>query len=120
MPSSKIHICNIALASLGAQSIRSFDEDNKAARMCDTFFDSTRDYLLSKFDWPFARAMAKLQAIDTSAETLPPGYTAYGLPNDCRTPRDILPPGSRQSWELIGDRIYTEVAGDIFLQYTST
>ena len=54
-PKSKIGICNLALAHLGADSIRSFEETNKRARMADVFFDQVRDYLLSKFDWPFFR-----------------------------------------------------------------
>jgi len=119
MPYSKIHICNIALALCGTDSIRSFDENNKKSRLSDIFFDSSRDYLLTKFDWPFARSLAKLNQLDISSETLPEGFAAYQIPSDCRNPRDIWPPGSKTSWEVYGDRIHTPEQDEVFLIYTS-
>lgn len=117
---SKISICNLALASLGAAPIRSFDEDNKRARMCDVFFDSTRDYLLSKFDWPFARKLIELTPL---ADTIAPeGMYAYGMPSDCKTPRDLEPPGSRQPWEVMGRVFYCNIPPEaseiVVLRYT--
>lgn len=108
MSVSKIGICNIALAMLGAESIRSFDENNKRARMSDVFFDSTRDYLLTKFDWPFARKLAELQPLDadTMGVTVPLGYYLYQLPYDCKTPRDVLPSGSRNEWSIMSNMLY--------------
>jgi hypothetical protein len=101
MADSKIHICNLALASLGAGPIRSFDENNKRARMCDTFFDSTKNYLLSKFDWPFARGFQKVQPLAT--QDWPDGLVAYGLPSDCKRMNDLHPKGSRDYWEIYGN-----------------
>lgn len=119
---SKIEICNVALAMLGADSIRSFDENNKRARMADVFFDFTRDYLLSKFDWPFARKFAKLQPLSTDEMTVPEGKQPYQLPNDCHTPRDIHPPGSKDPWSVMGKVLYCNTLsgeGDVFLYYTA-
>ena len=123
MTVSKIGICNIALAMLGADSIRAFDENNKRSRLCDVFFESTRDYLLSKFDWPFARKLVELMPLDPVAMkiTVPSGQYAYQLPADCKTPRDILPRGSRTSWAVYGQMVYCNIVPSseaVILRYT--
>lgn len=120
MPYSEVQICNIALASVGAESILSLTEENKRARMCANFFDITRDYLLSKFDWPFARAYKELNALDPGSleVDVPINVNVYQLPSDCKTPRDIDPPGSRDPWYVAKNRLYTSKTGDIFLRYT--
>jgi hypothetical protein len=119
---SKIEICNLALASVGADSIRSFDENNKRARMCDVFFDSTRDYLLSKFDWNFARKLEKLNKVIDDTLVVPTGYFVYQLPYDCKMPIELLPEGSRDKWYINGDKLYCQYDSeeyDVILAYTS-
>ena len=61
---SKIGICNLALAAIGEDSIRDFADGNKRARMCDVFYETTRDYLLGQFDWAFARRQQALQQLN--------------------------------------------------------
>lgn len=122
MTLSKVEICNVALSMLGADPIRSFDENNKRARMADVFFDFTRDYLLAKFDWPFARKFVKLQPLNTDNMVVPEGKQPYKLPNDCHTARDVHPPGTNIPWHVMGIDLYvdcTDAAGDIYLYYTS-
>jgi len=122
MAYSKIDICNSALAMLGADLLRSFDENNKRARMCFVFFDMTRDYLLSKFDWPFARAFRKLQLLDVTSMTVPEGWYPFKLPSDCRNPRELHPPGSKDPWRIMGSVLYCKRTGiggdDAYLYYT--
>ena len=118
MATSKIEICNLALAACGADSIRSFDETNKRARMCSTFYEIQRVYLISRFDWPFARKFKRLQQLDIDSDDLPLGNYAYALPNDCLTPRDIWPKGSRDFWEVFGNQLYTELSS-VALYYTT-
>ena len=119
MANSKVSICNITLALLGADAIRSFDENNKRARMSDVFYESSRDYLLSKFDWPFAKKFVQLQEVVPSGYSAPEGLCIYQLPGDCKTPRDIHPKGSRQDWEVFGDKIYTTLTEGVWLYYTA-
>ena len=122
MSLSKVEICNVALAMLGADAIRSFDENNKRARMADVFFDFTRDYLLAKFDWPFARKYAKLQPLSTENLTVPSGQYPYQLPADCHTARDLAPPGTNATWHVMGEALYCPTApgeGEVNLYYTS-
>ncbi len=120
MPNSKISICNLALASLGEDSIRSFDEDNKRARMCDGFYEQAKDYLLSKFDWPFARKLKELKEVVLPDEEIPDGEYAYQLPADCKTPRDLYPAGSRDYWRIAGRVMFCRKSpeDDIRLYYT--
>lgn len=121
MAQSKIGICNTALAMLGAAAIRDFEEDNKRARMCDVFYESVRDYLLSRYDWPFARRYLKLQPLDEDVEDTPENLHGYQLPSDCRTPRDIAPPGSRIKWQIFGTSLYCRIPPEspVYLYYTS-
>lgn len=125
MSVSKIEICNIALAMLGADAIRSFDEKNKRARMADVFFDFTRDYLLSKFDWPFAKKFVELKPMDDTQvirEDVPEGMFRYKLPSDCHTPRDLSPKGSKDMWFIMGSAMYCSIDPDsgskVYLYYT--
>ncbi len=106
MITSKIGICNQALAALGEDSIRDFADGNKRARMCDVFYEVTRDYLLSQFDWPFARKQIELQKLAVPQDWVPEGIYAYGLPADCHHPLDIWPEGSMQSFEIRGEELY--------------
>jgi hypothetical protein len=126
MAVSKVEICNIGLGMLGADSIRSFEENNKRARMADTFFDFTRDYLLSKFDWPFAKKYMKLQPLAASKDREDPeGWNPYQIPNDCHAPRDLAPKGSKTPWFVMGNVLYCTIpldddgASQVYLYYTS-
>ena len=108
MASSEIEICNLALASVGESSIRSFDETNSRARMCKTFYNAMRDYLLSRFDWPFARRYKKLTEIDPESVDIPDGYRAFGIPSDCIAVRDIFPLVAKRYWVVSGSSLYVK------------
>lgn len=118
MAYSKIGICNISLAMLGAESIRAFNEPNKRARMCDVFYDVSVTFLLSNHDWSFARKYSKLNALDLEPEEIPFGNCGFQLPSDCLTPRSIDPPGSRTKWQISGRVLFTDQTS-VGLHYTS-
>jgi len=107
MSYSQVSISNLALATIGEASIRDFNENNIRARMCQNFFGPTRDYLLAKFDWPFARAYKKLSEKVLPEDQQLDGRFAYGIPDDCRTVRGLESRSGRESWEVIGDYIIT-------------
>ena len=112
----------MALALLGAQSIYSVNDQNKRAKMADRFYDMSRDYLLTRFDWPFARKIAQIQPVAEGEIDLPTGNYAYKLPADCRAPRDFYPPGSDDYWYVISDYFVCLIPGgsqDIFITYTA-
>lgn len=108
MTTSKIGICNQALAAIGEDSIRDFSDGNKRARMCDVFYDVTRDYILSQFDWPFARRQKVLQKLAEPQDWTPDGVYSYALPVDCHQPLDLWPEGSMQNFEVRGEELYCE------------
>jgi hypothetical protein len=117
MAISEIGICNNALALLGASAIRSFDEDNKRARLCKNLYDVSRDFLLRSYDWPFARSFAKLQKIDTEDIEVPPGMNLFGLPASYVRILDVYPRGSKTPWEIIG-RYLCSPMEDVRVYYT--
>lgn len=118
MAYSEVDICNHALGLLGADAIRSFDENNKRARQCKKFYDATRDYLYALFDWPFARGFKNLNELDLSAEDVPEGEQGFQLPHDCMVPRDIHPRGNPVAWTISKDRLFTKVS-TVGLYYTT-
>jgi len=119
-PYAKIDICNLALASIGADLIRSFDDKNKRARMCDVFYDFTLRFLLGKHDWAFARGYATLKEIDLEEfdSEVPAGQRAFLLPVDCARIQSMLPEGSVNQWEVFGRYLYTPYQGTVRVKYT--
>jgi len=87
--------------------------------MCDVFFDTCRDLLLSKFDWPFARRYKKLQLLDATNMVVPEGEYVYQLPEDCRTPWVIQKRGNDTPWCVMGSQLYCKLGNDVYLYYTA-
>jgi len=101
---------------LGAKSIRSFDEDNTRARLCDVFYDHVKWYCLTKFDWSCARAFAILK--ENINVEVPEGLHAYALPANCAAVRDLAPRGSRDKWEVIGTSLFCFKVSEVGIYYT--
>lgn len=120
MAFSEISICNLALTMLGADSIRTFDENNKRARLCQNMYEASRDFLLAEYDWSFARKITKLQQLDPASYNIaiPEGHYLYALPSDCMTPRDIHPKELHLPWELYGPGIISAV-DPMYLYYST-
>jgi len=119
MAYTEVEVSNVALATIGENSIVSFDDDNKRARMCKRFYDFTRDYMLAHFDWAFARRFKMLQRVNLPADEVPPGLYAFGLPGDLSLARTLWPYGSRDKWEVFGKYLYAARSENVGLYYTS-
>jgi len=117
MAYSKIEICNIALAMLGEDAIRSFDDGNTRAKQCEVFYESVKGNLLTRFDWNFARKIAKLQRVEDTI--LPDWIYAYKIPADCKIIRELYPRGSRQWWEVVGGEFHCRLPEEVYVYYTS-
>jgi len=117
---SKVVICNLALASLGEDAIRDFSEGNTRARMCEVFYETSRDYLLGQFDWPFARRQQKLAMLSTPPDWTSDGTYCYALPADCFAPINLWPEGSRHNYEIRGKNLYCQRGEDqdVVLMYS--
>ncbi len=123
MLNSKIGICNLALAAIGEDAIRDFDEGNKRARMCDRFYEATRDYILAQFSWPFAARRQALQQLAEASNWIPENTFPYALPSDCHQPLDLYPEGNSGSWEVMGREFYCYLDNkiedlEVILSYT--
>lgn len=117
MAMSKIEICNLAFARLGADFIRSFDENNKRARMADVFFEPVKQHLLTKIDWPFAKKFSALQQL--VGVEVPEGFYAYALPSDNLVVRYVHPRELKVSWTLQGNALVCQLSENVQVYYTA-
>lgn len=113
---SETEIVNLALSMLGADSIRSFDEKNKRARLSKNLFNFSRDHILSQIEWTFANGYKELLEVVLDTD-VPTGLKPYQLPEDCIVPNDIDPKGSETYWEVKGSILYT-AKSPVKLYYT--
>lgn len=89
MPTSKVQICNLALANLGKPSIQSLTDTTSAeAIACNQVYDLTLKAMLELAEWNFAMKEYTLVEVDdvTSTEF---DYV-YAYPADCLSARDII------------------------------
>ncbi len=105
---SVIQICNIALLRIGsARTINSLSEQSKQADVCNVFYESSRDTVLSDFDWNFASKRVVLADLDTPSTDW---HFAYRYPTDCMRIIEIMVPGVRYPTPAM--RIPFEVGSD--------
>ena len=77
---TEVSICSNALRKLGDDPITSLTEDTERARLCNSFYESSRDSLLRSHPWNFAITRATLAQLSTT-----PAYGfayQYALPTD--------------------------------------
>lgn len=77
---TEVSICSNALRKLGDDPITSLTEDTERARLCNAFYESSRDSLLRSHPWNFAITRATLTQLSTT-----PAYGfayQYALPTD--------------------------------------
>lgn len=81
---TKIDICNIALGLIGTSFIKSFEEKSKEALVCKQYYDNCKDKLLSRYDWSFARKIAKLAKVVNEDKSLTQNIfkNVFQLPTD--------------------------------------
>ena len=77
---SDVAICNTALNRLGANTITSFTENSKEARLCNSEYSGIRDQVLRAHPWNCAISRATL-AQDSDAPSFGFAYQ-YTLPTD--------------------------------------
>lgn len=113
MATSKIDICNSALAKLGVEPISSFSETSKASKLCKLQYDKVRKKILRGHLWNFAIKRTNLAKL---AQVPLFGYGAYfQLPADCIMP---LTTNQEIDFEEEGRTLLMDAASCI-LQYIS-
>lgn len=81
MAYSDVDVVNYGLTLLGDLRITSLSDDTKQAREAKAIFNMTRDRLLGRYDWSFAKTRTKLSPLSTS-----PAFqftNQFQLPVDC-------------------------------------
>lgn len=116
---SKVHICNMALLTIGTRSISSLDERTPEAVYCTQHYDLALEEVLRDHPWNFAQTRLKL------AETvLPKDWArefshAYAYPSDCLHLHTIITEGGRKSQAFTvaqhggQDLILTDIAAPV-------
>jgi hypothetical protein len=124
MSHSKVEVCNIALARIGAsQTIADIDEESESAAACALFFDICLEATLRDWAWPFANRTADLAQV-AAAPNSDWGYS-YRLPVDCvrairiRTGdrNDTVPPPFEATTDSSGGLLFCDLEA-VELQYT--
>lgn len=67
MAQSDVQICNIALGRIGVSKAVADIETPEASvegRMCNRFYEPTRDRVLQSFNWPFAKSYEQIALIE--------------------------------------------------------
>lgn len=112
MAVSEVEICNLALASISEDSIATLGSSNKRERLCKASYLPTIRFVLSRFDWPFARSFARLNKVAEPDTYVPEGKALYVLPANCIRPICILPDSAATVWEQVGGYILTYNNGE--------
>lgn len=111
---SKVDICNLALANIGADYIQSLSEDSREAKECNRFYDLTRRMLLQASHWTFASKRQGLAELTNDWEERY-GYK-YSLPSDMIKLRRVIPAADplydRASvpYEIKGQSLYCDIS----------
>lgn len=121
---SETEICNRALSRIGTRStIASLSEASNEAEQCNLIYESTRDEVLSKAFWNFAKRTGTLSLLKSapgtptnptgatawsSAYPAPPWLYEYAYPSDCLQFRYIIP---QIDTGIIGTPIFSSVTG---------
>lgn len=81
MATSKVEICNSALAKIGAQGISDLSDASPAAFLCNQLYDTLRKEVLRSHPWNFA---IKRQSLTVSPTAPVWGFArAFPLPANC-------------------------------------
>lgn len=79
---SDINICNMALGNIGAAPIVSFSDESQAARICSSYYEHVRKYLLSSYSWSFNRRYVRLVPLPKGEEFEDEPVFLYAYPTE--------------------------------------
>lgn len=80
MASSEVELCNMALDSLGQESILALTDDSNQARACNSRYETARDAVLRAHRWNCATKRAALTELSTAPTW---GFNrAFQIPSD--------------------------------------
>ncbi len=112
-----LKIVNKALSKLGVREIASISDDEEAARVADSVYETTRDFELSTYQWAFA---IKRDSLTADEATPAFGFNfQYSLPEDFLRLEGIYNPGGFDcdAYEIEGNKILTDIQGPLLIRY---
>lgn len=119
---SKINICNLALAQLGQSPISSLEQENEKARRLNLFYAPVRDEVLRTHNWAFAGVQARLVLLEEGADSQ--GRFVYKYPTDALFIRGVFDENHRRlEFEEyfrpdLHSRVLLVPAAQAYVQYT--
>lgn len=114
---SEVAICNMALHRVGGSSIADLDEDTKAGRVCNAFYDHARDFVLASYPWKCIMKRARAAQL-TSSPAFEYDYS-YQVPSDCLgwiRCGDAYGFNDEIDFVVEGDKIHTDET-ELYIQY---
>ena len=113
MGTTKVNICNSALAKVGATRISSLDDDKKQARLCKELYTIITQQMIESHPWNFAISRVEVAAV-VAAPAFGFSYQ-FQVPSDCLRilnlqddfSDDTVSQGSFYNWKREGDKILT-------------
>jgi hypothetical protein len=118
LAASDVQICNLALLRMGEkQQVGDLGDNSTPAKACSVLYPMTRDTLLAKTDWHWAR---KHSVLGLLAYARSGWQFAYGLPTDlvkcCYVSNGVRPGGSIGGASMT---LFSNVAGSYASNYFS-
>jgi hypothetical protein len=109
-------MCNMALIKLGAQVITALTENSKAAKACNTLYETVRDMVLIAHDWPCA---IERQSLARSADLPITGDFSYkyALPVTPKCLRVINMPDTPTAVYVIEDNMLFTSETTVVIRY---
>jgi hypothetical protein len=116
MASSKVDVCNMALAELADKPITSLTDATERARLCNQFFDDVMKLVLRDHNWRCAMKRAQLSRLEAAPAF---GFLyQYELPSDwVRTVDTDLDPNGYKWTEEDGKLLTDETAVNLRYVY---
>lgn len=84
MAFTDLSICNLAIGRVSGDRLDSMDEESPLGAFCQEQYPHKRDFILSKYRWTFANAVALLSRVDPAGDpnTVRPMAHQYAKPAD--------------------------------------
>jgi hypothetical protein len=106
---NRVEICNVGLSRIGALTISSLTQASREARMCNVFYEPSRDATLADLDWNFARKQDLLAEL---TEEIDGWDFIYRYPSDCITAREIYNPSKVYDEDKVEFEVGASSSGD--------
>lgn len=100
-----LEAANLALAAVGAETIRTLADPTKAARIANSYLPVARNAVLRAYPWRAARRRAQLTTLPGIPDNLTDYSQAFGLPADLIAPVSLA---SGADYEIEGGVLYTD------------